>query len=91
MTKSDAKASSIFVKPSEDDWKPTEPGIRRRLLTHDDRMMMVEVAFEEGKRLEGACREGGGHSSGGGSVCVCVCLLPPSHAREGAGTSFPPS
>lgn len=24
-------------------------------------------------------------------VGVCVCLLPPSHTREGAGTSFPPS
>ncbi|MGO4834750.1 cupin domain-containing protein [Rhizobiaceae sp. 2RAB30] len=48
MTTSDATASSIFVKPSEDDWTPTEPGIRRRLLTHDDRMMMVEVAFEKG-------------------------------------------
>lgn len=41
-------ASPIFVKPSEDDWTPAEPGIRRCLLTHDDRMMMVEVAFEKG-------------------------------------------
>ena len=48
MTGSGAMASPIFVKPSEDDWTPTEPGIRRRLLTHDDRMMMVEVAFEDG-------------------------------------------
>lgn len=48
MTTSGAMASLTFVKPSEDDWTPTEPGIRRRLPTHDDRMMMVEAAFEKG-------------------------------------------
>lgn len=49
---------------------------------------MQEVAFEEGKRLEGACREGGGHSSGGESVCVSPATFT---CKEGAGTSFPPS
>ncbi|HWK68047.1 MAG TPA: cupin domain-containing protein [Rhizobiaceae bacterium] len=41
-------ASSNFVKPSDDDWAPTEPGVRRRLLTHSDELMIVEVAFERG-------------------------------------------
>lgn len=40
--------SPIFVKPSEADWTPTEPGVRRRLLTHNDQLMIVEVAFEKG-------------------------------------------
>lgn len=41
-------ASPNFVKPSDKDWTPTEPGVRRRLLTHNDQLMVVEVAFEKG-------------------------------------------
>ena len=40
--------SPNFVKPSDNDWTPTEPGVRRRLLTHNDQLMIVEVAFEKG-------------------------------------------
>lgn len=40
--------SPNFVKPSDNDWTPTEPGVRRRLLTHNDQLMVVEVAFEKG-------------------------------------------
>lgn len=41
-------ASPNFVRPSEDDWTRTEPGVRRRLLTHNDQLMIVEVAFDKG-------------------------------------------
>lgn len=41
-------ASPNVVRPSEGDWTPTEPGVKRRLLTWNDQLMMVEVAFEEG-------------------------------------------
>lgn len=41
-------ASAIFVKPTDNDWTPTEPGVRRRLLTHNEHLMIVEVAFEKG-------------------------------------------
>ncbi len=41
-------ASPNFVRPSEADWTPTEPGVKRRILTFNDQLMVVEVAFEEG-------------------------------------------
>lgn len=41
-------ASPNFVKPAEADWTPTEPGVKRRILTYNDQLMVVEVAFEEG-------------------------------------------
>jgi quercetin dioxygenase-like cupin family protein len=41
-------ASPNFVKPSDADWTVTGPGIRRRVLTHDDQLMIVEVDFEAG-------------------------------------------
>lgn len=40
--------SPVFVKPDESDWTPTEPGVKRRILTYNDQLMVVEVAFEEG-------------------------------------------
>jgi len=41
-------ASPNFVRPTDAEWTPTDPGVRRRVLTHTDEMMMVEFAFEEG-------------------------------------------
>lgn len=41
-------ASPNFVKPVEADWTPTEPGVKRRILTWNDQLMLVEVAFETG-------------------------------------------
>jgi quercetin dioxygenase-like cupin family protein len=40
-------ASPNFVKPAEADWTPTEPGVKRRILTYNDQLMMVEVAFDK--------------------------------------------
>ena len=40
-------ASPHFVRPSEDGWVATDPGVRRRVLTHTDQLMMVEFAFEK--------------------------------------------
>lgn len=40
--------SPTFVRPADKDWTPTEPGVRRRLLTHNEQLMIVEVAFEKG-------------------------------------------
>lgn len=40
-------ASPNFVKPAEADWTPTEPGVKRRILTYNDQLMVVEVAFEK--------------------------------------------
>ena len=41
-------ASPDFVKPSDADWTATEPGVKRRILTWNDQLMIVEVAFEKG-------------------------------------------
>ena len=40
-------ASANFVRPTEADWTPTEPGVKRRILTYNDQLMLVEVAFEK--------------------------------------------
>jgi len=40
--------SPNFVKPAEADWTATEPGVKRRILTWNDQLMIVEVAFEKG-------------------------------------------
>jgi len=40
--------SAVFVRPSNSDWTPTEPGVRRRILTHNDQLMLVEVEFAQG-------------------------------------------
>ena len=42
--------TTIFVRPTEGGWVATEPGVRRRVLAHEDSLMMVEVAFEKGAR-----------------------------------------
>ncbi|MGB3500531.1 MAG: cupin domain-containing protein [Mesorhizobium sp.] len=41
-------ASPNFVRPQDTDWTPTEPGVRRRILSFNDDLMLVEVAFEKG-------------------------------------------
>ena len=40
--------SPNFVRPTEGEWIPTDPGVRRRVLAHDPQLMMVEFAFEKG-------------------------------------------
>lgn len=39
---------SNFLKAGEGEWVATEPGVKRRVLTHLDDLMVVEVAFEKG-------------------------------------------
>lgn len=41
-------ASPNFVRPSDDQWVPTDPGVHRRVLAHTDELMMVEFDFEKG-------------------------------------------
>ncbi len=40
--------SPIYVQPTDADWVDVGPGLKRRLLCHDEHLMMVEVAFEKG-------------------------------------------
>jgi len=41
-------ASPNFVRPSDDDWTVMGPGVKRRILTYNDQLMIVEVDFENG-------------------------------------------
>ena len=40
--------SANFVHPVDVCWTPTDPGIKRRVLTWNDDLMLVEVAFDKG-------------------------------------------
>lgn len=44
--------SDVFVEGHAQEWVGAGPGVRRRLLGHNDGLMMVEIAFEKG--AEGA-------------------------------------
>ncbi len=37
----------LFVRPTEGDWIPTDPGVRRRILAHNEDLMVVEFSFEK--------------------------------------------
>jgi quercetin dioxygenase-like cupin family protein len=39
---------SYFLRAGEGEWVATEPGVKRRIMTHLDDLMIVEVAFEKG-------------------------------------------
>jgi quercetin dioxygenase-like cupin family protein len=41
-------ASDAFVRPNDTDWTTTGPGARRRILTHNDQLMVVEFDFDKG-------------------------------------------
>lgn len=40
-------ASPNVVRPSDADWTAMGPGVKRRILTYNDQLMMVEVAFDK--------------------------------------------
>ena len=39
--------SNLFIRPTESQWTPTDPGVRRRILTYNDQLMIVEFSFEQ--------------------------------------------
>lgn len=42
--------TAIFVRPDDGGWVATDPGVRRRVLAHEDTLMMVEFEFRQGAR-----------------------------------------
>lgn len=40
--------SEIFIKGNEQAWENTEPGVNRQILAHNEDLMLVKVAFEQG-------------------------------------------
>ncbi|MCP8940647.1 cupin domain-containing protein [Alsobacter sp. SYSU M60028] len=43
-----SKGTDIFVRDADVDWESVGPGVRRKILTWDEGVMMVRVAFEAG-------------------------------------------
>jgi len=41
-------AQSNYARPTDADWTPTDPGVRRRIHAFNDELMIVEFAFEKG-------------------------------------------
>ena len=39
--------SPNFVSPAASAWTPTDPGVRRRILTHNAHLMIVEFDFQK--------------------------------------------
>jgi quercetin dioxygenase-like cupin family protein len=44
----DILATKVFIENSEIDWEQTAPGVRRKIMAYDDRLMVVKVSFETG-------------------------------------------
>ena len=40
-------ANSNFVRPTDGQWIPMGPGVRRRVLTYDEQLMLVEFTFDK--------------------------------------------
>ena len=40
--------SQIFIEDAGIGWETVAPGIKRKIMTYDDRLMLVKVAFEKG-------------------------------------------
>ena len=38
----------VFIENDDVSWENTAPGIKRKIMSYDDRLMMVKVAFEKG-------------------------------------------
>lgn len=48
MSSSTPRKGAPFAADASLPWEPAGPGVRRKVLTYDDGVMMVRVAFEEG-------------------------------------------
>jgi quercetin dioxygenase-like cupin family protein len=44
----DTKKFSLFIKTDQLDWTPMAPGLKRKILGYDSKLMMVRVEFESG-------------------------------------------
>ncbi len=42
------RGSPNFLKDTDTEWITVDPGVRRKLLTHDGALMLVRVRFEKG-------------------------------------------
>lgn len=40
--------SNLFIKDETQNWENTAPGVKRKILSHNEDLMLVKVAFETG-------------------------------------------
>tara|TARA_A100001011_G_C14244173_1_gene814722 strand:- start:67 stop:414 length:348 start_codon:yes stop_codon:yes gene_type:complete len=43
------KSSRVFIKTSIKDWEKVDTGIKRKILSYDEKLMLVQVHFEKGE------------------------------------------
>jgi quercetin dioxygenase-like cupin family protein len=44
----ESRATKVFIENKEVHWEATSPGIKRKIMAYDDRLMLVRVEFEKG-------------------------------------------
>ncbi|HZH66156.1 MAG TPA: cupin domain-containing protein [Flavisolibacter sp.] len=44
----EATETKVFIANKDIAWEPTAPGMKRKIMAYDDRLMMVKVEFEQG-------------------------------------------
>lgn len=44
----EATATKVFIINNEVEWEAMAPGVRRKIMSYDDRLMLVRVEFEKG-------------------------------------------
>ncbi len=42
------ETSKVFIENKEVPWEATAPGIKRKIMSYDERLMVVKVEFEKG-------------------------------------------
>ena len=48
MSNMERTETKVFIMDGEVDWEVTAPGMKRKIMAWDDRLMLVRVAFEKG-------------------------------------------
>ncbi len=43
-----AEQVKVFIENGDIEWKAVDPGVSRKIMTYDDRLMLVKVKFETG-------------------------------------------
>jgi quercetin dioxygenase-like cupin family protein len=44
----EATETKVFIQDSDIDWETTAPGVKRKIMAYDERLMVVRVQFEKG-------------------------------------------
>jgi len=44
----EATGTKVFIANNDLSWEPTAPGMKRKIMAYDDRLMLVKVEFEKG-------------------------------------------